>query len=67
MERFFLDNPAVLRAGCRHFAGLPQDRIDLAAAALHAAPVLARSLSRRARAIASARLPALPCCEKPPS
>ena len=67
VERFFLDNPAVLRAGCRHFAGIPQDGIDLAAAALHAAPLLLRSISRRAREVALARLQVLPFWEKPPS
>lgn len=67
VEAFFLDHPAVLRAGCRHFAGLPQDRIDLAAAALHAAPLLLSALSRRARESALGWLLALPCWEEPPS
>lgn len=67
MEQLFVEHPAVLRAGCRHFAGLPQDRIDLAAAAVHALPPLLAALSRRAQKAALAYLPALPCAEKPPS
>ena len=67
IERLFLSHPAVLRAGCRHFGGLPPDRIDLAATAIHAFPPLLRSLSRRARAAALSCLPASPCAEKPPS
>jgi menaquinone-9 beta-reductase len=67
VERFFLGHSAVLRAGCRHFAGIPQDRVDLALTALHAAPTLLKALARRARETALGRLAALPCCEKPPS
>jgi flavin-dependent dehydrogenase len=66
IERLFTDHPAVLRAGCRHFAGLPADRIDLAVTALHALSPLALSLSRRARA-AAACLPTSFSPEKPPS
>jgi hypothetical protein len=67
VERFFVDNPAVLRAGCRHFAGIPQHGVDLATTAVHAAPTLLRALSRRAREEALARLPGLPSRERPPS
>jgi menaquinone-9 beta-reductase len=67
IERLFIAHPAVLRAGCRHFAGLPQQRTDLAAAAIHAFPALLRALSRRAHHAVLSRFPALPCAEKPPS
>ncbi len=67
IERLFLDHPAVLRAGCRHFAGLPQAPFDLGSTAIHALPPLFRSLSRRARGATLARFPALVCAGKPPS
>lgn len=67
IERLFLDHPAVLRAGCRHFAGLPQAPLDLGSTAIHALPPLFRSLSRRARRATLSRFPALVCAGKPPS
>ncbi|MEP7123874.1 MAG: FAD-dependent monooxygenase [Byssovorax sp.] len=67
MERLFTAHPAVLRAGCRHFAGLPQPPFDLASTALAAAPALLASFSRRAWKTALSRLPALLRAEKPPS
>ena len=67
IERLFTAHPAVLRVGCRHFAGLPQEPFDLVATAVVASPALVASLSRRALKTVRSRFPTLPCAEKPPS